>query len=284
MNYIIEDNINFYDNLYNDTDDSDNECNNNNEICLITYEPLTTNYVKMNCGHKFNYLPLFNDIVNHKLKYNNLEHYKSGRLKLNEIRCPYCRNKQTTLLPYYENSGFAKVNGVNFLDHSIGNGNGNVYNIYNKCSYKKPNLQFDDTLPEDVLYNNQYIECSSCYASPIIGISFTDNNSYCFYHKKIMVAKYKKEAIKASKLKAKEEKEAAKLKAKEEKEVAKLKAKEEKEAAKLKAKEEKEAAKLKVKEEKEAAKLKAKEEKEAAKLKAKEEKEVAKLKDKTTIK
>jgi hypothetical protein len=63
MNYIIEDNINFYDTLYND--DNDNECDNNN-ICLITYEPLQDSYVKMDCGHTFNYIPLFNDIMNHK--------------------------------------------------------------------------------------------------------------------------------------------------------------------------------------------------------------------------
>ena len=237
MNYIIEDNINFYENLYDDSTDETSEFN-NNDTCLITYEPLIENYVTMECGHKFNYIPLFNDIINHKLKYNTLEHYKSGKLKFNEIRCPYCRNKQTTLLPYYEHMGLSKVNGVNYLDPSIVNSNGS---IYNKCCYKTVNNKFNDTLPESE-ENNKYIHCNSVYASPIIGnyISFNNVNSinncnsYCFYHKKIVIHKYKQESIKTAKLKIKEEKEAAKLKIKEEKIAAKLKTKQEKETAKLK--------------------------------------------------
>jgi hypothetical protein len=35
------------------------------------------------------------------------------RLNNVEIRCPYCRKKQTGLLPYYEELGLEKINGVN---------------------------------------------------------------------------------------------------------------------------------------------------------------------------
>ena len=38
----------------------------------------------MECGHKFNYLPLFNDIKNHKQKFNGMEG-TSSKLDLNQI-------------------------------------------------------------------------------------------------------------------------------------------------------------------------------------------------------
>ena len=33
---------------------------NEDAICLITRLPLTVDFVQMECGHKFNYLPLYN--------------------------------------------------------------------------------------------------------------------------------------------------------------------------------------------------------------------------------
>jgi hypothetical protein len=41
-------------------------------------------FVKLNCGHNFNYIPLFNDLVNHKKKFNMMES-NSGFLKKDEI-------------------------------------------------------------------------------------------------------------------------------------------------------------------------------------------------------
>ena len=62
---------------------------------------------------------------------------KSGSLKINEIRCPYCRHKQTTLLPYYENFNIEKINGINYLDLTQ-----NCNSSYNSCEYEylNPNL------------------------------------------------------------------------------------------------------------------------------------------------
>ena len=131
MNYIIEDPVNFYAQLNDTTDD---DCCDGADTCLITHEPLLTDFVKMDCGHKFNYAPLFNDVFNHKQKYNALEK-TSGKLKYNEIRCPYCRNKQTTMLPYYEDKGFGKVQGVNFL--GVAKCYGGVL-----CAHKYVNLDF----------------------------------------------------------------------------------------------------------------------------------------------
>ena len=111
--YNIEGNIDFFNELYKSLDIDDDTQNEN--ICLITNEPLTDNYVHLQCHHKFNYIAIYNDIKNHKQKFNSFEGLKSQLLP-HEIRCPYCRNKQTGLLPYYEELGLPKLHGVNYLD------------------------------------------------------------------------------------------------------------------------------------------------------------------------
>ena len=67
--YNIEGNISFYDELYKSLDDDVGQDAENEEICLITNMPLTDTHFKMQCGHKFNYKPLFLDIKNHKQKF-----------------------------------------------------------------------------------------------------------------------------------------------------------------------------------------------------------------------
>ena len=231
MNYIIEDPVNFYAQLNDTTDD---DCCDGADTCLITHEPLLTDFVKMDCGHKFNYAPLFNDVFNHKQKYNALEK-TSGKLKYNEIRCPYCRNKQTTMLPYYEDKGFGKVQGVNFL--GVAKCYGGVL-----CAHKYVNLDFDYMLPESE-QNVKFVPCTSTFTYKIFANKYGDNNYYCYYHTKLVTSTYKakakaeaKQALKAAKelatQQAKIEKDAAKEAAKAEKELAKAAAKAEKELAK----------------------------------------------------
>ena len=38
----------------------------------------------------------------------------TSKLSTNEIRCPYCRKKQSSVLPYYEDLLIEKINGVNY--------------------------------------------------------------------------------------------------------------------------------------------------------------------------
>jgi hypothetical protein len=238
--YNIEGGVDFYAELYKSLDIED-EFEADNNVCLITNEPLTDKHVVMDCGHKFNYIPIFKDILNHKQKFNGMEG-GNGKLGMNQIRCPYCRKKQDTLLPYYEDLGLTKVNGVNFYDPSIKPS----YNCYSKgeqCGYKYPNENYDPTLPESNT-NNKYLtnmKCGHYYATKIQiynplnesqPITYGDETCYCYNHKKIMIKQYKtlqkqkeKDEAKALKLKAKEE-------AKEAKELEKQKAKEEKQKAK----------------------------------------------------
>ena len=115
--YKIEGNLNFFDELYKSLD---KEENNDENKCLITNQLLTDKYVTLNCGHKFNYIPLYHDIVNHKNKFNKMEGSIS-KLNINEIRCPYCRKKQKGTLIYYEDLGLKQIYGINSLDKTLPN-------------------------------------------------------------------------------------------------------------------------------------------------------------------
>ena len=80
----------------------------NDNTCLISNLPLEDNYVKLACGHKFNYHSIFNEIKYQK-KQNHLE---TQKLYHTEIKCPYCRTVQKGLLPSREN--FENISGVNW--------------------------------------------------------------------------------------------------------------------------------------------------------------------------
>jgi hypothetical protein len=241
--YNIEGNIDFYAELYKSLDiEEDDKIDIDKKLCLITNQPLIDNYVTLECGHNFNYIPIYKDIINHKQKFNGMEGGK-GILGTHQIRCPYCRKKQDKLLPYYEELGLAKVNGVNFFDPKQANYAGN--NI-KKCMFKYPNENYDPTNPESES-NSKYLTNMKCChygvqihlyntLNPSCPITYGDNNYYCYAHKKTMIKQYKaeqkqkeKDEAKASKLKAKDE-------AKEAKELEKQKLKEEKQKAKEEAK------------------------------------------------
>lgn len=227
MKYAIEGDISFFDELYKslDTNESNAKTEIDDNLCLITNQLLTDNFVKLNCGHKFNYEPLFYDILNHKKKYNNMESSQTA-LTPNEIRCPYCRTKQKGVLPYCEDLTFPKVNGVNYYNP------GEVHIAsHNK---KHPKCEFlVETLHVNAETNELGTVLAAChqYGSPILGENYGDTKCYCYYHKTRVVKNYKKALL----LKVKEEKvkenAALKQKVKEDKQ----KAKEEKEKEKAKA-------------------------------------------------
>ena len=217
--YCIEGNIDFYSEINSNEDNNDNL--NYDDICLITNEPLIDKFVTMECGHKFNYIPLYNDLIKQKYYTNIME---DSKLKINEIRCPYCRTISTQLIPFYED--FCILKDV-FVRKIIGVNNycltGNIAPIYNNSYYREKSLWVCEKLKIEK-YTKQQIK------------------------QDIKDAKLK---AKEEKLKAKQEAKEAKLRAKEEK----LKAKQEAKEAKLRAKEEK----LKAKQEAKEAKLRAKE-------------------------
>lgn len=89
--------------------------------CLISDEPLLDNHIKLLCGHSFNYEYLLNEIFQQKSKTSG----RSCHLRRDQIQCPYCRRKQTGIMPYSE--GFPKYKYVNWPM--------NLSFIKNKCQY-----------------------------------------------------------------------------------------------------------------------------------------------------
>jgi hypothetical protein len=201
--YIIEGNLNFYDELFksldNDSDDEDN-------LCLITGLPLTDKIITLECNHKFNHEPLYKEICKQKFEYKTYTTdilTKQDKLKFTNssldyfIKCPYCRNIQFTILPYYEELGLEKKYGVNSLDKTLQSALvklGSYYNTTSHSGYSGPYYGSDDytfmmfgTLfkkgqccekihenkPEMYLCNSKYV-----------GTIPNTNLSYCKYHYK----------------------------------------------------------------------------------------------------
>lgn len=237
--YIIEGGLDFYEELYKslDIEETNEKTEEDNNLCLITNQPLIENFVELNCGHKFNYVPLFLDLKNHKQKFNGMEG-SSSKSDINEIRCPYCRTKQNGVLPYYEEMGLPKINGVNniipYIPKSL--------HSYKPCQHIIPNPNYDPSGYDHVETNKYNIgNCkfhictmngTQIGSTSVNGENYGDEKHYCWIHKKEMIKKYKQEI----KNKAKEEASKEKLKLKEEvkkaKEEAKLKAKEDKKKVK----------------------------------------------------
>jgi hypothetical protein len=188
--YIIEGNMNFYDELYKSLDDNNQPITDEN-VCLITNLPLLENHVKLECGHRFNYGPLYHDISSHKKKHNSMERQS---LKATELRCPYCRNIQKNLLPEYE--GYPLVHGVNYINPLllVSNSSKNI------SSY--------------IPIANGYDISQCCYENnegqPICSIKYgktfePTSKFYCLKHYNVINKQVAKEAIMAAKLKKKED-------------------------------------------------------------------------------
>ena len=210
MKYNIEGNIDFFSELYKSLDEEEdqNKTELDNTLCLITNKPLVDKFVELTCGHKFNYLPLYNDIYNHKKKFNNMEGPVSS-LKINEIRCPYCRKKQQGVLPYYSELISEKINGVNFYDESL---------VLNKCiSQPKPvyffgKCEFIIQKPKSQSENQEENHvCSVTYVTTLE----CNNKTYCWSHSGIMSKRIEREQQKKMKDEAKQKEKEDKQKIKE---------------------------------------------------------------------
>jgi hypothetical protein len=164
-NYIIEGNFDFYKELYESLDDSGNNIDDSAmQVCLISNAPLIKHFVELECKHTFNYVPLFKDLVNHKTKFSSLD---THRLKVNEIRCPYCRNKQGNLLPYIEELGLPKEHGVNWINMDLMSTSNVVDLKLGQCCW-----------------GNGY-ECNAIH----VLTNGSTNLDYCYYHYKLTAKK-----------------------------------------------------------------------------------------------
>jgi len=149
MKYNIEGEIDFYAELNKNVEDTSNSDDDTNK-CLITRLPLVDGFVRMECGHSFNYLPLYNELVQQQ------KPSICGYAKIGRIVCPFCRHSQQTFLPY--NPAFKLVIGVN---------------MYPTKLLKSDTLQLcQETKP-----------CSIDGCSQNAGFTLSSSENYCQSHK-----------------------------------------------------------------------------------------------------
>jgi hypothetical protein len=196
-------------------DDDDGETEQSS--CLISNMPLDENSVTMECGHKFNYIPLYNDLVNHKTKFNSME---KKYLNYNEIRCPYCRRVQKSLLPYIELPNVQKTHGVNFINESKFTASMKSGMTIGPCSYQTT------THVNGIL---TVVLCPNKYVYFIPGLE----KHICALHQSTAIKEYKLAKKQEEKKKIQEEKKKVQEEKKKKKDAEKQKKKEEKEKAKV---------------------------------------------------
>jgi hypothetical protein len=112
---------------------------NTDNICLITKEKLQPNHITLNCKHKFNYLPIYHEVVNQKNKQNNM--YEITKLLTNEIKCPYCRAITYKLLPYIPYPSVKVVKNVNSYTTTSYNSNPDYFLYAPKCCHGGPETE-----------------------------------------------------------------------------------------------------------------------------------------------
>jgi hypothetical protein len=221
LKYTIEENINFNDELYKLLDlDSDDEDN----LCQITGGQLTDKHVILECNHHFNYDAIYKEIYNQKYKFKTYDIAtltQKNKLKFLDsgldyyIKCPYCRNIQFTILPYYEELGLKQIYGINSLDKTLPNSivisgsstpfdnykntniNNYTYNLYGQI-FKKGNCC------EKI--NSFGDECTHCYVTQIPETQLY----YCKNHYRVAIKSLKmskKKQIMDAKLLNKKERE-----------------------------------------------------------------------------
>ena len=108
LTYKIEDNIDFYKEI-NDLESDNDTILNDEEICLLSNDKLQRNYIELNCGHKFNYTSLINEVCSYKFNYN----VYNKNVKLYNTMCPYCRKYTKGLIPYIPTEYSVKIKYVN---------------------------------------------------------------------------------------------------------------------------------------------------------------------------
>ena len=236
VKYIIEGGINFYEELYKSFDEPDIEAEETDNLCQITGFPLVDRFITLECKHKFNYSALYKEIYKQKFIFNTYTCSTltdSEQIKFKDakkdyfIKCPYCRNIQFTLLPYYDDMEHEKRYGINSLEMTQSDSNYLIKSKNNNYSFMSYGYTFTNGACCKVLgtVDNKDIYCSSKMSSPVVEM----NKSFCCQHIRSAVKQYKidkkikeKEDLKKQKEDSKQQKEDAKAALKKEKEEAKL--------------------------------------------------------------
>ena len=153
VQYNVEGDIDFFKELKNLSTSASTPAETANDACelkycLITDEVLRPDAVTLKCGHSFNYVPLYKDVLFQKcstlpknisskimalytktinpnigyptsiqnvqtMTYNSSINLETTKLHYDEIKCPYCRDITPKLLPYYP---YPEVNQVKYVN------------------------------------------------------------------------------------------------------------------------------------------------------------------------
>jgi hypothetical protein len=202
--YLIEENVDFYKLLQDSLNEENQE--DNDSLCLISKMPLTDYHVRLGCGHAFNYVPLYNEIVNQKFRFNNYTYNKYI------LQCPYCRTIYSNVLPYHEELDVLPIYGVNSED--------SFYTMVLDNRTKK--LVYDNTLHYFLNGKCCYLHPTECQNTCVIVHAGT-SKQYCSLH----IQQAKKDYKAEQKEKEKQEKQKKKMEEKEKLKEEKIKAKEE---------------------------------------------------------
>jgi hypothetical protein len=204
----------------------DDDCDEN--TCLITGQPLTENFVTLECNHRFNYEPLYQEIYNQMFKYKTYDFSSLNNderiilLKqlnsLHFIKCPYCRNIQKKVIPYYDNLDFDAIYGINSTDIKL-----RKNNIVIRQMFTYPTIKFFDLDPNNVYFEKygkpfKYGCCCNnlnkfgdlCSNYEVAELADT-GKTYCLYHyaknKKMYINKMKKIRLEKAMMKKKQREE-----------------------------------------------------------------------------
>ena len=179
----MNDTISFNEELMKMLNDNDNKNEDFENKCLISGEELEDNFITLECNHKFNYKHIYNEV--HKQK-TEPWHSEVNKVKNTQLKCPYCRNIQTGILPYRDSC--IKVKYVNW----------------------PPSLMM---LPDKCIYT------FSSGKRKGLSCGKKCNGKYCLSHTKIMEKREKKRLEKEKKKLEKEKKKLEKEKKKLEKQM-----------------------------------------------------------------
>ena len=113
--YKIEGGINFYKELlleHEANSQSSSSSSSSTDGCLLTNRPLECGYVELPCGHKFNFFPLYTEILYQKTNPAFVNNKYNTPIGKDKIKCPYCRTiHSSSLLPYIVNE--KRIHGIN---------------------------------------------------------------------------------------------------------------------------------------------------------------------------
>lgn len=152
VKYEVEGDIDFFKELKNISNNAGGgvvvDTETTEKCCLLTDEKLRPDAVTLLCGHSFNYIPLYKEVLFQKcstlpknisskivalynksstalatnsqvqtMTYNSSLNLETMKLQYNEIKCPYCRAVTQKLLPYYP---YPDVNQVKYVNSPSG--------------------------------------------------------------------------------------------------------------------------------------------------------------------